>query len=93
MRAIIGACAIGMWLSGCGPADSSGAPDGPTETDTDNDGVVDTDGSVPCDGVTGEGYGEGDISMDWTLNDKNGNPVSLYDYCGRVIYIEDTTAW
>jgi hypothetical protein len=58
---------------------------------SDDDAVVDAE--ILCEGIEGEGYAEGDISMDWSLKDIDGKSVSLYDYCGQVIYIEDTTAW
>ena len=90
MRLMSRWCVVFACLNACGgsePSDSDGG------ADTDLDGVADSSDALACDGITGEGYGEGDVSMDWTLNDMNGNPVSLYDYCGRVIYIEDTTAW
>ncbi len=61
--------------------------------DTDKPGDTDTDDGLACADIQGEGYGKGDISMDWTLQDVNGKSVSLYDYCGQVVYIEDTTAW
>ena len=56
----------------------------------DSDGIVDANA---CEDLQGEGYGVGDISMNWSMQDINDQTVSLYDYCGRVIYIEDTTAW
>lgn len=67
-----------------------------TETiaDTDTD-LQDSDVQVAsaCDAPVGEGWGEGQISHNWTLKDRGGSDVSLYDYCGRVIYIEATAAW
>jgi hypothetical protein len=46
-----------------------------------------------CDAIVGEGHGLGQVSMNWTLDDADGQPHSLYDFCGRPIYIEDTAAW
>jgi hypothetical protein len=66
-----------------------GSPEAEDTQDTqETGGVVDA-----CADPQGEGYGVGDVSMDWSLQDINGQTVSLYDYCGRVIYIENTAAW
>ena len=73
---------ITLVLSACGSQ-------GPSDPQ-DSDGIVDT---TTCEDLQGEGYGVGEISMNWSMQDINDQTVSLYDYCGRVIYIEDTTAW
>jgi hypothetical protein len=50
-------------------------------------------GEFSCDAIVGEGYGIGQTSMDWTLMDEKAQLHSLYEFCGRPIYIEDTAAW
>jgi hypothetical protein len=52
-----------------------------------------TTGEFSCDAIVGEGHDIGQVSMNWTLVDADGQPHSLYDFCGRPIYIEDTAAW
>jgi hypothetical protein len=37
-------------------------------------------------------YNKGDIISNFTLNDLNGNPVSLYDYTGYAILLYFTAA-
>ena len=77
-------------LMACGGTSTDGTmppTDDVQQPDTD---VKDDDG---CADLSGEGYGMGDVSMNWTLTDIDGKPVSLHDYCGRVVFIEDTTAW
>ena len=62
-------------------------------TDTEESTLTNTEEASPCDNLVGEGFAEGQISMNWSLQDIDGNEVSLYDYCGQAIYIEDTTLW
>lgn len=38
-------------------------------------------------GLTSAAYQVGDHIDDFTLNDSDGNPVNLYDYEGKVIFI------
>ena len=73
-------------LLACGAPEPEDTQD--TQDTQDTSGVVDA-----CADPQGEGYGVGDVSMDWSLQDINGQTVSLYDYCGRVVYIENTAAW
>ena len=63
-----------------------------TSADTAGDTSSDRSADAPPNPV-GEGYAVGQISMNWTLNDKNGKPVSLYDYRGKVIYFESGSEW
>ena len=65
-----------------GPAGSVDAPSG-------SDGLV----AANCDGIVGEGFEVGQIAANWTSLDGNGNPVSLYDYCGKVILYENGAEW
>lgn len=58
-----------------------------------SEGPSTTTAAGGCDGIEGEGWGVGQIAMNWTLNDQDGNPVNLHDYCGRVIYFESGAAW
>jgi len=91
MRTPLFACGLtGLLIAGLSACKSS--PDD-NDSPPDTDAVVDSSSPSPCEGMEGEGYGEGDISMDWTLQTVDGESVSLYDYCGQVIFIEDTTAW
>ncbi len=38
-------------------------------------------------GLASAAYQVGDHIDDFTLNDSDGNPVNLYDYAGKVIFI------
>ena len=77
---------------------------GGTMGPTTMDGSVSESGADPtgeetstpmgeCDGIVGEGFAEGQIAENWTLNDADGNPVNLHDYCGKVIYFESGSEW
>lgn len=46
-----------------------------------------------CEAFEGEGFDIGQISMDWSLQDGEGNTFHLSDYCGQAIFIEDTAGW
>ncbi len=81
-RALPLLCTLLSLGGGCGASEALDSDGG---ADTDSDGVADSSDALSCDGVVGEGYGEGNISMDWTLNDVDGNGVSRYDDCGRAI--------
>ena len=70
-----------------------GVPTGESPDDDIIDSESDPEDGLACVDIQGEGYGLGQVSMDWTLQDIEGREVSLHDYCGRVVYIEDTTAW
>ena len=86
---IPGRISILLLALGCTPASSPDVQDTNDPDDSDSE----TDGTADCEEVQGEGFGEGQISMNWTLQDVNGTSVNLYDYCGKPVYIEDTTAW
>ena len=49
--------------------------------------------SSACANLKGEGHAVNQIAENWTLKDRNGADVSLYDYCGNVIFIEDGAEW
>jgi len=83
-----------LWLAvACGTPNADSAADEPGASDPVDTSVPGDTAADVCDDPVGEGFGEGQISMDWTLEDLDGRSVSLYDYCGRVIYIENTAAW
>lgn len=63
-----------------------------SDADADETATGDT-GEFSCDAIVGEGYDIGQVSMNWTLHDAEGQLHSLYEFCGRPIYIEDTAAW
>ena len=83
--------------------DPTGDPSGPGSTSTDpsetEDPASTTDpgstGDPPdaCAGLVGEGFAVDQIAADWTLLDGNGQPVSLHDYCGSVVFIEIGSEW
>ena len=43
--------------------------------------------------TSGAGYTLNQISLNWTLQDGDGNKVNLYDYSGKVIFFEDGSEW
>ena len=46
-------------------------------------------GKDPCRAdVVAEGDDEGQVATPWSAVDQHGEEVSLYDFCGRVVYIE-----
>lgn len=61
--------------------------------ESDSDSGTGETGEFSCDAIVGEGYAVGQVSMNWTLGDADGQAHSLYEFCGRPIYIEDTAAW
>jgi hypothetical protein len=63
------------------------------EPESPSDSGAADQGEFSCDAIVGEGYELGQVSMNWTLDDADGAPHELYEFCGRPIYIEDTAAW
>lgn len=43
--------------------------------------------------VHGTGYSEGDVGMDFTLQDQYGEDVTLSDFCGKELVIESAAYW
>ena len=82
-------------LSACGsdtnpPAIDSGGGGGGSGVDSSTaDGAT----SGNCDGIIGEGFEVGQIADNWTSLDRDGNPVSLYEHCGKVILYENGAEW
>lgn len=60
-----------------GPDSDSGTTDGPVADCPDEPG----------------GFAVGEIAENWTLLDRSGEEVSLYDYCGKIIVFEDGAEW
>ena len=93
-------CLGALALLGCSDSSSStsdgtaGGKDGPS-TDRGGDTTTPPGGDAAQDlaPLVGEGYAVGQISMNWTLNDRDGKPVNLYDYRGKVIYFESGSEW
>ena len=93
-------CLGALALLGCSNSSSStsdgtaGSKDGPS-TDHGGDTTTPPGGDAAQDlaPLVGEGYAVGQISMNWTLNDRDGKPVNLYDYRGKVIYFESGSEW
>jgi hypothetical protein len=74
--------------------DSGGRDTGARDTGAGDTGIVTGDTSVDAPPpLVGEGYAVGQISMNWTLQDQNGQPVNLYDHRGKVIYFESGSEW
>jgi hypothetical protein len=47
-----------------------------------------------CNGeLKGEGYSEGDVSEDWTMQDQFGEDVNLHAFCDNVIYMVFAAFW
>ena len=52
-----------------------------------------TDYDALCASLEPTGSGIGDVAENWTLEDADGNPHSLHDFCGRVIYLKLGAQW
>ena len=79
--------------SGC---TSDAASDAGPGQGTDDGATAGSDGgdvSVECDNLVGEGFAVGPIAENWTSLDADGNPVELYDSCGKVIFYENGAEW
>ena len=68
-----------------------GADDG---TGTEAQGGADWSGhgNACTDGAL-TGDAEGVIARNWTLEDSNGELISLESFCGRIIYFEEGAFW
>ena len=52
-----------------------------------------TDYDAICAELQPTGNGVGDVAENWTLNDAQGNPHSLHEFCGYVVYLKVSTQW
>lgn len=88
------------------PNDDSDFPDGtipPEDTGSGNtgggngndggDGGGSTGGANCADDIVFTGNNVGQITQDFTLNDQNGNPVRLYDYCDKAVLLVGAAFW
>jgi hypothetical protein len=57
----------------------------------DNAPPADPGGS--CAGSAGESFAAGAIAKNWELKDHLGQPVQLYDHCGKVVFFEEGAQW
>ncbi len=88
---------VSMVLIGLSPGcTSDSATDAGQQASGDAADSPSPDGAgVPaaCDDIVGEGYALGQIAENWTSLDRDGNPVSLHDSCGKVILYENGAEW
>ena len=87
---------VSMMLIGSSPgctADSDPTDPGDTVDAADSPGSDAPDVPTACEGLVGEGYGLGQIAKNWSATDRDGNTVSLYDSCGKVIFYENGAEW
>ncbi len=79
---------------GCTADDSDGdAGQQATEDAADSRGADSAGIPADCEGLVGEGFGLGQIAENWSATDRDGNTVSLYDSCGKVIFYENGAEW
>ncbi len=75
---------------------SDAATDAGQQASDDATGSPGSDGDVvpaACDDIVGEGNALGQIAENWTSLGRDGNPVNLYDHCGKVIFYENGAEW
>lgn len=84
-----------LLLAGCAPTDQpAGADTAPDEQAISHAGDDATWGIDACaDTTASEGWKVGDISEDWQLDDQDGLPVSLHDFCARRVYVIFAAFW
>ena len=56
-----------------------------------SDELEDPGGS--CDGPQGQGFAVGEVARNWALQNHAGERVELFDFCGRVIFLEEGSQW
>ena len=52
-----------------------------------------TDYDALCADLEPTGNTIDDVAENWTLEDAEGNPHSLHDFCGKVIYLKIGARW
>ncbi len=50
-------------------------------------------GPTDCAAIMAQGDALGQVASSWTLTNERGQPVSLHDYCGKVIFLEAGAEW
>lgn len=88
----VASLAAGCLGSGGGDDDDDGGDDPPAEYGPENSWPHATEDDLPDD-LAGTGYRDGDIAYDFTMVDQHGDEVSLYQFYGSVVVIDNFTEW
>lgn len=84
MRTLLVGC---CWLLAC----SGGQAESPPQPDRLP--VAPAGGPTDCAAIMAQGDALGQVASSWTLTNERGQPVSLHDYCGKVIFLEAGAEW
>jgi len=84
--------ALAFYGFGCSCGGDGGDESGDDDDDVDDDTDDDADDDS-CADQGSLGYNEGDTMADFTLYDENGDPLSLYDLCYKVVLIVSSAGW